>query len=262
MRTYAAALAIALLALAAPVRAQTDYTDSWWGAGGAESGWGVNLTHQANFIFATFFVYDTAGRAQWYTGQMDRAGSAVPERFTGPMIRTTGTYFGAPVWSGATAVQVGTVTFQATSANTGTLSYTVDGVQVSKSIERLSLRTPSVAGFYSGAVSARRSGCSPSTYDDLVEFDVVHNTSTGEIRIDQYGRGSTSLICRMEGTAVQRGRMLVVDGARYDCPAGWRSTARIFNLRPGANGFEGQYTADAGGGCTESGQFSGVTRFP
>ncbi len=56
--------------------------------------------------------------------------------------------------------------------------------------------------------------------------------------------------------------MLTIDGATYDCTGDWRSTARIYNLRPTPAGFEAQYIADAGGGCTESGQISGVTRTP
>ena len=37
---------------AAPARALADYTDTWWAAGGAEAGWGVNFTQQNRFIFA------------------------------------------------------------------------------------------------------------------------------------------------------------------------------------------------------------------
>jgi hypothetical protein len=85
---------------------------------------------------------------------------------------------------------------------------------------------------------------------------------TGSIRIDHISTSTGALVCRMEGTAAQRGKLLLVDNASYTCVDGWASTARIYNLRPTPTGFEGQYAADAGGGCTESGQFSGVTQFP
>ena len=32
---------------------------------GSESGWGVNLAHQGDIIFATWFTYDVAGKAWW-----------------------------------------------------------------------------------------------------------------------------------------------------------------------------------------------------
>ena len=36
----------------------TNYQDLWWNP--AESGWGVNFTHQGDIIFATWFTYDAA----------------------------------------------------------------------------------------------------------------------------------------------------------------------------------------------------------
>ena len=40
-----------------------NYQDLWWNP--AESGWGINLTHQSDIIFATLFTYDTAGKGMW-----------------------------------------------------------------------------------------------------------------------------------------------------------------------------------------------------
>ena len=39
--------------------AATNYQDLWWVANGAESGWGVNLAHQGDNLFASWFTYDT-----------------------------------------------------------------------------------------------------------------------------------------------------------------------------------------------------------
>jgi hypothetical protein len=66
----------------------------------------------------------------------------------------------------------------------------------------------------------------------------------------------------MEGKAVQSGKVFSIDGANYTCIDGWSAIARVFNLRPTPAGFEGQWFSDAGNGCTEDGQFSGVTRTP
>ena len=41
----------------------TNYQDLWWNP--AESGWGINLAHQGDILFATWFTYRAGGRGQW-----------------------------------------------------------------------------------------------------------------------------------------------------------------------------------------------------
>lgn len=242
-----------------PVVAATDYTDTWWTP--AESGWGVNFQQQGDFMFATFYVYGTDGKSIWFTAQMSRDGTA--ERFAGPLYRISGTWFGAPVWGGNQIAQAGTATFTAASSTTGTLQYSVDATNVTKAIERLTSVPINVAGTYLGGVSGRRTGCNPSgTIVETMQFRVLHSTLDRSLRIDQLSTSTGALVCRMEGTAMQSGKLLTVDGASYSCTDGFTAPARIYNLRPTAGGFEGQWFANAGNGCTESGQFSGVTQFP
>ena len=258
VRTIAAALACAC-AFAGTARAATDYTDSWWAAGGSESGWGVNFTQQRNFVFATFFVYAQDGKATWLSAEMSRDGTG--DRFAGPLYRATGTWYGSPTWNGNQNVQVGNATFVASSAYDGELTYTVDGNTISKRIERLKLVDVSVAGDYRGAVAGTRSGCGGSNlyFTDPIDFLVLHSPTTGEIRIDQYSVSTGVRVCRMEGKATQVGKLLLVADAAYDCGSSWSNKrARIYNLRPTPTGFEGQWFSDGGGGCTESGDFSGV----
>lgn len=251
---------VALAALVAlPSFAAIDYTDIWWTP--AEPGWGVNLAQNGNAVYATFYVYAGDARSTWFSALMTRDGTG--ERFTGQLNRTTGTFYGAPAWSGYTVSGVGTATFTATSSTTGTLSYTVDGATIAKSIERITLEAVSVAGTYIGGVSGRRSGCTVSgTFVETKQFQVLHSTLDGSIRIDQTSTSTGALVCRMQGTAVQTGKVLTVNAASYECTDGWSAPARVFNLRPTPGGFEGQWFSDAGGGCTEAGQLSGVTQFP
>ena len=57
-RTVRSILAACLLA---PVLAfaQTSYEGLWWNSpANSESGWGLNITHQGNILFATWFTYD------------------------------------------------------------------------------------------------------------------------------------------------------------------------------------------------------------
>lgn len=259
LRHLLAAAALASgCALSGALHAATDYTDSWWAAGGTESGWGVNLTQQRNDIFVTFFVYAVDGKPTWLTAQLKRDGTG--ERFTGPLYRTMGTWYGSPTWNGSQIAQVGDATFDANSAYDGTLTYTVDGSTITKRIERLTLAPISIAGDYRGVVAGTRSGCSANgSFTDPIDFLVAQSSTTGEVRIDQYSTATGRLVCRMEGKATQVGKLLLVADAAYDCGASWSNKrARVYNLRPTATGFEGQWFSDGGGGCTESGDFSGV----
>ncbi|HVF63010.1 MAG TPA: hypothetical protein VNE58_03340 [Casimicrobiaceae bacterium] len=253
------AMFLGALAAAASARAAIDYTDTWWTP--AEGGWGVTLTQQRDTIYVTFYVYGPDGRPTWYAALLSRDGTA--ERFVGQLHRTTGTFFGAP-WTGFTLAPAGSATFTATSSTSGTLTYTAEGSSVTKTIERITLASLSVAGVYIGGVSGRRSGCASGSgaFIDPMQFVIQHSTQTGDVRIDQISTATGQRVCRMEGKAAQLGRLLTVEGGSYACVDGWTSSVRIDNLRPTSGGFEAQWFADRGNGCTESGQLSGVTQFP
>jgi hypothetical protein len=112
--------------------AATNYQDLWWNPN--ESGWGINLTHQGNIIFATLFTYDATGKATWFVlARADRTG---PGAYSGPLYRTTGPMFNAAPWTATTATPVGNMSFVFTNGNAGTLTYDVNGVQVIKAIQR------------------------------------------------------------------------------------------------------------------------------
>jgi lysyl endopeptidase len=119
-----------------------NYTDLWWG-GAPESGWGVNLVHQSGVIFATLFTYDASGQPLWLV-MSDGEGIPGSTTYTGPLYRTTGPAFNAVPFTPITAAnntQVGTMTlkFDVTNGDAATMTYTVNGVTVTKSIQRLEI---------------------------------------------------------------------------------------------------------------------------
>lgn len=252
-------VALWLAILATNAWSAIDYSDTWWTP--AEPGWGANFAQQANTIYVTFYVYGSDGKSTWFAALLARDGAG--ERFTGVLSRTSGTPFGAPNWNGYTINPAGSATFTATSSTAGTLAYTVDGFNVTKAIERITLAPLNIAGVYLGGVSGRRSGCSgASVIIDPIQIEVLHSPSTGAVRIDQRSTTTGTLFCRMEGVAVQTGKLMTIANASYSCSDGWNKPARVFNLRPTPGGFEAQWFSDGGGGCTESGQLSGVTQTP
>jgi hypothetical protein len=116
----------------------TNYQDLWWNP--AESGWGINLTHQGNIIFATLFTYAANGQGMWLVlpaGARQGDGS-----FMGELYRTTGPAFNAQPWPGIGFSVVGTMRLRFQSGDTGTLEYSVDGANVTKAITRQVFGSP------------------------------------------------------------------------------------------------------------------------
>ena len=115
--------------------AATNYQDLWWNApAGSESGWGVNLAHQGDIIFATWFTYDRDGAPLWLSAVAPKSADRV---YTGTLIRTAGPAFGAPFDPAAvTQAPVGTATFTFSDGNHATFAYDVLGSRQVKSITR------------------------------------------------------------------------------------------------------------------------------
>jgi hypothetical protein len=119
-----------------------NYQDLWWAApAGSESGWGVNLTHQGDTIFATWFTYDLDRTPLWLAVTAPKTAAGT---YSGTLYRANGPSFNAVPFLPANvmATAVGTATFTFTDGNTGTFNYTVNGVTQSKTITREVFATP------------------------------------------------------------------------------------------------------------------------
>jgi hypothetical protein len=113
-----------------------NYQGLWWRSpAGSESGWGINFAHQGDIIFVTWFTYDLTGRAWWLTMTAAKTAEGV---YSGTINQTHGPAFSAVPFSPATvtATAVGTGTLSFTDANTGSFSYTVNGISQVKPITR------------------------------------------------------------------------------------------------------------------------------
>jgi hypothetical protein len=122
----------------------TNFQDLWWRSpGGSENGWGVNLVHQGDTLFATWYTYGADGTDLWMV--MDSAIKIAERTYRGNVYRTAGAPFNAYDSARFSATLVGTGTFTFSDANNGTFAYTVDGVAQSKSITRYAFATPPTA---------------------------------------------------------------------------------------------------------------------
>lgn len=117
----------------------SNFQDLWWNP--AESGWGVNIAHQDDTLFATLFTYNAQGQPAWYV-LSDGARNPGTRTYTGALYHTTGPAFNSVPWTPISAFQVGTMTFNFNDGNAGTMTYSVDGVSVTKQIQRQVFQNP------------------------------------------------------------------------------------------------------------------------
>lgn len=126
----------------APDYSQTaNFQDLWWASSArSESGWGINLTHQGDTIFASWFTYDLDGSAMWLVAITQKTG---PNAYTGGLYRTTGPAFSSVPFDPQriTVTQVGSATFTFADGNNASFAYTVNGVAGLKQITREVFRT-------------------------------------------------------------------------------------------------------------------------
>jgi hypothetical protein len=130
----------------------TNYQDLWWAAPppGFESGWGVNLTHEGDIIFLTWFTYDLDGKPLWLSATIRKSAPGV---YGGAMYRTTGPAFSALPWNKANvaATQVGDVTVTFANGNSATFHYTLSlgvppaAIDQTKTMVRIVFRDPGTA---------------------------------------------------------------------------------------------------------------------
>jgi len=114
----------------------TNYQGMWWASPAAvESGWGINLNHQGNTIFATWFTFGADGKPTW---MVVAATMTAPGVYTGKLYTGTGPPFSATPFDPAQVVpvEVGTATFTFANGNLATFDYTVGNVTQTKSITR------------------------------------------------------------------------------------------------------------------------------
>jgi hypothetical protein len=101
----------------------------WWNP--SEDGWGINLEHQGDIIFATWFTYDASGKA-WWLVMIAYAGPG--NTYTGKIYTTTGSSYLASAFSKGTPHEAGSGVLTFADAGHATFAYTVNGAHQTKSI--------------------------------------------------------------------------------------------------------------------------------
>ena len=247
----------------------TNFSDQWWIE--AESGWGASVLQQADVLFIDLFVYGSDGKPTWFTAAAalepnPPAGHTV---FSGDLYATTGPYYASGAFDPLQVTRrvVGSLTFDASSVISATLTYVVDGTTIVKNVTRQTWRFENLTGSYRGGLVYDQVNCSEASQngheDDDAMFTIVHNGGTVTLTIEQ------SNTCTVSGAYSQSGHMGFVANAPLNCPPTPGDPAisgvlNIVEIERTINGFSARFNgtiAAAGITCTlANGRIGGVRR--
>ena len=216
----------------------TNFSDLWWVP--SESGWGANISQQSDTMFVTIFVYGPSGQPIWFVATLDYL-FAAPDGslvWSGDLYQTAGAWFGT-TWNPSlyTSQKVGTATFRAALVAQATLTYSVDGIVVTKQIERQLLRNNDNSGsYYGGTTDVSRNCINPL-------LNNVRTEDEGSLSITQVGPLITihAPTCTFVGTYSQQGQIGRAD-TTYVCTNGAVGSVTFFDMHVETSGVVGRYT--------------------
>ena len=260
---FIAAMGLSLSAAASTF--SIDYSDLWGGGQNTptEQGWGLNLIQQGDVIFGTMFVYGADNTARWFSVTLSPTNGSTS--WTGQLDQTTGSYFGGAWNNGSvTHTVVGNLSITFSNANAGTLTYTVNGVPVNKSISRFSLRAPNLAGKYVGGGfgTGPQTGCGARGISIFDQLTVTQNGTSVALRVDFVNSSGQDAYCTYNGTMTTTGRTGSIAG-NFTCNITSNNnqtnagTFSITNLETSINGFNGNFNS-SDQFCTATGRFGGI----
>jgi hypothetical protein len=144
--------------------------------------------------------------------------------------------------------------------NQATLTYSVDGVPVTKSVQRQTWASENYTGSYAGGFSVRLSGCVPSSLNGIEEeiglVSVSHVGNSLSLTVSVPGES-----CSFTGTYTQYGKLGQVVG-NYTCTTGINGTFTAYDLTPTISGFTARVQGTNQYCSSWSGHFGGLTRVP
>jgi hypothetical protein len=245
-------LTVALCVCASAAHAiVSDFSDLWWNA--AESGWGMQLVRGGDATFATLYVYDAKERPVFYTATLSAAGAV----WSGALYETTGSYFAAGAYDPArfTFRAVGILTFAPVNSDTASLTYSVDGLNVTKNVTRQTLRLENLSGAYPVATQRITTHCPDSGANGermALEAATVAQAGTA-ITIDWTAGGRT---CQLTGAYMQAGRLGAAQTS-YTCSDGEAGDMALFELQRRDGFLTGRFQGHAiTNGCDYRGRVS------
>jgi hypothetical protein len=233
--------ALVVVLESAATAATAYYNDMWWNP--RESGWGVNIAQRGSTLFMTFFVYADDSKPAWVTGLLTQTGHGPTGQpvFTGDIYVTSGPYYGAPFNTSAVNIRkAGTVSFSPSDAVSGNLGYMIDGVSVTKSIQRQTLVNDDVSGNYAGT-SHVLYNCPPDNVFAMTSTRHGSITHSGtQFRYQETTDAGS--VCTWEGAWSQEGVLGRVNGT-LSCTDGSAGTFSMSDIASSELSLSGRVSA-------------------
>jgi hypothetical protein len=207
-----------------------------------ESGSGVTMTHEEPVVFLTFYIYRADRSPYWLTAtlvhQPDVNGSI---SFTGDLYETSGPPFGGP-FDPATVTyrKVGPVSLLSRDGYTVTLTYTIDGVFISKSYTRFTLNNLNFAGTYLGTILYQTGSCSSPTPVARAVTTTITQSSKALTIVAQ----GQSVTCTLSGDYVQSGSLGGSTGS-FSCTDGTSGPMVLVGMQMTGVGFTAGFGVNA-----------------
>jgi hypothetical protein len=234
----------------------TDPTDLWWNPN--ESGWGLQMVNTGTFIYATIYVYGPDSKPVWFAGGLDSVDGL---KWSGALYTSLGPYFGGASFDPAavTVRQVGQMTLTISTINSGAITYSVDGVTVTKSIQRQPLTLDDYTGNYSATFAATVTGCtSPANNGSRTDPVTVNITQSGSSMSMAWAFANGNS-CASSGTYHQLGRKGLLLNANYSCNTGEVGTLILAEMSAVPAMFTTRMRASSSNiGCVTDGEMAGV----
>jgi hypothetical protein len=250
-RSFLAAVLLFLISVPALATPQPiNGSDMWFDP--AESGWGLNIFHQGDTLFAALFVYGPDSQPKWYVASSLAGG---PTTYSGALYEATGPAFSGPFNPSNVMVrQVGTMTV-ALGSDVSNLDYTVDSVHVTKQVRPFTFRRTNLTGSYYGYQYQPEAGGTPEIRRDQ---NITIQDDGTDIAMET--QSDSEIGCSYSGTRGQNGQIETVSGTYFCGPMASpvRSGSWLMSVDPTPDGFTGSFT---GNGITNpSGRIAASTR--
>jgi len=250
---------LAALSLVRPTWATSfsnDQSDLWWNS--SENGWGIQFVQRGSTIFATMFVYDASGNPTFYVATMDGTKPNGVLTFTGDLFTTHGSWFGTVPYNPANFgfAKVGTMTWQKQAGEPGTLTYSVNGVNVTKSLTRQPIRNDDYTGSYTVGIHFVSTACSNPSKNGPIDgadtMTIAQNGTAVSVTLVALG-------CTLSGTYFQNGQFGTIAGSHSCSSNGDTGTFTTSNMIVTPVGMVARLsTSSAKNGCQNDGQVGGV----
>jgi hypothetical protein len=102
----------------------------------------MNIDHQGDTLFVTWYTYAPDGRPTWFVGsQVRRTGNGT---YAGTLYRSFGPPFNASPWNtaGVSVMPAGTIALSFSDADNGRADFAVEGISRSNAITRQVFASP------------------------------------------------------------------------------------------------------------------------